>query len=90
VFIILAQTMPQVLSPFIYNATRKVLASPFFRDPDSAVNRRIAARRDVYGLIDRRFSEPSPAGIAKFERRSSQQAKPLQRRNSKNGHQHVA
>ena len=77
----------QVLSPFIYNATRKVLASPFFREPDSAVNRRIKDRPDVYGLINRRLSGPAPAGIARFERRSSQRP---QRRNSKNGHQHAA
>jgi len=78
----------QVLSPFIYNATRKVLASPFFQESDSAVNRRIRDRPDVYGLINRRMSGPSPAGIERFERRSSQ-ARP-QRRNSKNGHQHAA
>ena len=81
----------QVLSPFIYNATRKVLASPFFQEPDSAVNRRIRDRPDVYGLINRRFAAPSPAGLAKLERRSSQQqARHLQRRHSKNGQQQHA
>lgn len=47
----------KVLSPFLYNATKKMLETSF-SSPDMQLPRRMAACPTVYQLIDRRFQSP--------------------------------